>query len=32
MQAKIVVETEEEFNEWLATQETFEETLAKAEN
>jgi len=32
MQAKIVVETEEEFNEWLATQETFDQTLAKAEN
>jgi len=32
MQAKIVVETEEEFNEWLAAQETFEQTLAKAEN
>ncbi|KQC32599.1 cytochrome C oxidase subunit II [Nonlabens sp. YIK11] len=32
MQAKIVVETEEEFNEWLAAQETFDQTLAKAEN
>jgi len=32
MQAKMVVETEEEFNEWLSTQETFEKTLAKAEN
>lgn len=32
MQAKIVVETEEKFNEWLAAQETFEQTLAKAEN
>ncbi|WP_194850308.1 cytochrome c oxidase subunit II [Nonlabens antarcticus] len=32
MQAKIIVETEEEFNEWLSTQETFEKSLAKAKN
>ncbi|BAO55132.1 cytochrome c oxidase subunit II [Nonlabens marinus] len=32
MQINIVVETEEEFNEWLATQKTFEQKLASAEN
>jgi cytochrome c oxidase subunit 2 len=32
MQANIIVETKEEFNEWLAAQETFDKTLAKAEN
>jgi cytochrome c oxidase subunit 2 len=32
MQINMVVETEEEFNEWLSTQDTFETTLANAEN
>ncbi len=31
MQMKIVVETEEEFNEWLAQQKTFKETIAAAQ-
>jgi cytochrome c oxidase subunit 2 len=28
MQMKIIVETEEEYNAWLATQQTFQETMA----
>jgi cytochrome c oxidase subunit 2 len=32
MQIKIVVESEEHYNEWLQTQTTFEKTLANAEN
>ncbi|MEO9953190.1 cytochrome c oxidase subunit II [Nonlabens sp.] len=32
MQMKIVVESEEDYNEWLETQQTFEKTLANAEN
>lgn len=32
MQMKIVVESEEDYNEWLETQTTFEKTLANAEN
>ncbi|WP_190811116.1 cytochrome c oxidase subunit II [Flagellimonas sp. S3867] len=31
MQMKIIVETEEEFNKWLAEQTTFKETIAPAE-
>ncbi|WP_298950780.1 cytochrome c oxidase subunit II [uncultured Nonlabens sp.] len=32
MQIKIVVESEEDYNKWLETQQTFETTLANAEN
>lgn len=32
MQMKIVVESEEDYKEWLETQQTFEKTLANAEN
>lgn len=32
MKATMIVETEEEFNEWSATQKTFDKLLAKAEN
>jgi cytochrome c oxidase subunit 2 len=32
MQLKIVVESEEDYNNWLQTQTTFETTLANAEN
>ena len=28
MQMKIIVETEEEFNEWMKTQQTFQQTMA----
>jgi len=31
MQMKIIVETEEEYNEWMAQQKTFAETVLKDE-